>query len=130
MRNDTLTLLLFPSLYLDAISVDWRSFQRKGGLDLGLEGTRQTLHMPLYDMTKVESLPKSLSAITLFNAGPNGEPAVAVIAPQAVVSKIEKSGIVKEMLFESEGPSEDLFVENIQEMTTGRRTSVFAQFAE
>lgn len=86
--------------------------------------------MPLYDMTDVESLPKSFSSITLFNAGPNGEPAVAVIAPQSVVSKIEKSGIVKEMLFESEGPSEDLFLENIQETARGRRTSVFAQYAE
>jgi hypothetical protein len=126
----TLTLLSFASLYLDAISVDWRSFQRRGGLDLGLEGTRQTLQMPLYDMTDVESLPKSFSSITLFNAGPNGEPAVAVIAPQSVMSKIENSGIVKEMLFESEGPSEDLFLENIQETARGRRTSVFAQYAE
>jgi hypothetical protein len=126
----TLTLLLFALLYLDAISVDWRSFQRRGGLDLGLEGTRQTLHMPLYDMTDVESRPKSFSSITLFNAGENGEPAVAVIAPQSIVSKIEKSGIVKEMLFESEGPSEDLFLENIQETASGRRTSVYAQYVE
>lgn len=95
-----------------------------------MAGTRQTLQMPLYDLNDIEKLPKSFSSITLFNAGPNGEPAVAVIAPQSIMSKIESSGIVKEMLFQSEGPSEDLFLENIQETAKGLRTSVFAQYAE
>jgi hypothetical protein len=129
----TLTLLVVSSSsshLLDAVSNDWRSFQKMGGLDLGLAGTRQTLHMPLHDLGDIEKLPKSFSSITLFNAGPNGEPAVAVIAPQSVMSKIESSGIVKEMLFQSEGPSKDLFLEDIQETAKGRRTSVYAQYAE
>ena len=120
-------------VFADAFSVDWRSFQRQGGLELGTEGSsssHQTLLMPMYDMNHIESLPKSCSSINLFNAGPHGEPAVAVIAPQAVMSQIESSGIVKEMLFENQGPSEDLFLENIQEAKQGRRQSAYAQFVE
>lgn len=112
-----------------AISVDWRAFQKRGGLQLG-GGTddeicQQTLQLPCSLAKDLDSVPKSFSFIHLFNAGPNGEPAISVIAPKAVMEKIEKSGIVRKTIVESKGSSSDAFAESVQETVKGRRESVY-----
>lgn len=112
-----------------AISVDWRSFQRQGGLTVGSEDgeqCKQVLQLPCYDTRSLKAMPKSFSFVTLFNAGPHGEPAISIMASREVMQEIEKSGMVTEQLFASAGTSEDAFATTVAETAAGRRQSVFA----
>jgi hypothetical protein len=111
------------------IAVDWRSFQRKGGLTMGSNKRwRQVLQLPCYKIHDLNSIPKSFSSIHLFNAGPHGEPAFTVIAPRNIMDAIASSGMVKSTIVElnCQGTEKDAFAENVQETLDGRRKSVYA----
>jgi len=116
------------------ICIDWRGVGlRKGGLLLGPNGEcRQVLHLPCYQTRDLAFIPKSFSSIHLFNAGPHGEPACTVIAPDHVMRRIMESGIVKGIINESRvsGSEEDAFAEVVQESREGRRTSGYASLLD
>lgn len=112
------------------ISIDWRGVGfKKGGLKLGPKGEcKQVLHLPCYQSQDYKYIPKNFSSIHLFNAGPEGEPAVSVVCPDFVMDRVLQSGIVKSMINEGQisTSEEDTFMEAVVEAKEGRRTSVFA----
>jgi hypothetical protein len=115
------------------ISIDWRSFQRKGGLTMGSNNQwRQVLQIPCYKIQDLNSIPKTFSSIHLFNAGPHGEPAFTVIAPSNIMHAIASSGMVKSTIVElnCQGSEKDTFAETVQAALDGRRKSVYAPLLE
>ena len=116
------------------ISIDWRGVGfKKGGLKLGPKGEcKQVLHLPCYQSQDYKYIPKNFSSIHLFNAGPDGEPAVSIVCPDFVMDRVLQSGIVKSMINEGQISSaqQDTFAEAVVEAKEGRRTSVFASLLD
>jgi hypothetical protein len=116
------------------ISIDWRGVGfKKGGLKLGSKGEcKQILHLPCYQSQDYKYIPKNFSSIHLFNAGPDGEPAVSVVCPDFVMDRVLQSGIVKSMINEGQisNSEEDTFAEAVVEAKVGRRKSIFASLLD
>ena len=116
------------------ISIDWRGVGfKKGGLQLGPKGEcKQALHLPCYQSQDYKYIPKNFSSCHLFNAGPNGEPALSLVCPDYVMDRVLQSGIVKGMINEGQisNSEQDTFAEAVVEAKEGRRTSVFASLLD
>lgn len=116
------------------ISIDWRGVGfKRGGLQLGPKGEcKQALHLPCYQSQDYKYIPKNFSSVHLFNAGPNGEPAVSIVCPDYVMDRVLQSGIVKGMINEGQisNREQDTFAEAVVEAKEGRRTSVFASLLD
>lgn len=95
-----------PSFSWDAtysVSIDWNRF-RDCGLDLGDDTLTEALHMPLYNVEKLNEQSHKLSFICIYAVGPGGKDGsksrygAMIVAPQSVLESIEASDFVDEVI--------------------------------